>query len=109
MWSSYRLSIASSTGVGVCMLREKGDREENQRSFKETFRKCVSALIPRMVYFEYQIAVCVDSFNLGWFCCVSVINVGGLVVSSKEMLLMAERSRLYPGKVSNETSCISLM
>ncbi|CAG7906863.1 unnamed protein product [Brassica rapa] len=28
-----------------------------------------------------------------------VINVGGLVVSSKEMLLMAERSRLYPGKV----------
>ncbi|CAG7897426.1 unnamed protein product, partial [Brassica rapa] len=28
-----------------------------------------------------------------------VINVGGLAVSSKEMLFMAERSRLYPGKV----------
>ncbi|KAJ4917276.1 hypothetical protein Rs2_02826 [Raphanus sativus] len=30
-----------------------------------------------------------------------VINVGGQAVSSKEILLMAERSRLYPGNVSN--------
>lgn len=35
-----------------------------------------------------------------------VINVGGLAVSSKEMLLMAERSRLYPGKVVDILICL---
>lgn len=57
--------------------------------------------LPTMLYFEYQIPICVACFNVKWFCFVSVINVGGQDVSSKEMLLMAERSRLYPGKVYN--------
>lgn len=93
--------------VFVCYERREIERKINVLLEKLSGNVLV-LLLPTMLYSEYQIAVFVESLNLEWLCCLSVINVGGLAVSSKEMLLLAERSRLYPGKVSNETSCISL-